>query len=208
MIRQVIFDVGGVLLTFDPGAMVSTVTSNEADSALLCREIFSHSDWCRLDRGGGEEEIFSSMKARLPARLHPQAEALFAHWHESLRPKREVGELAEELFQLGLPLYILSNAPFRFYRFREKIPAYDRMTGVMLSCEEGLLKPDPELFRRLLNRWHLRPEECFFIDDSPINVESAQWCGMNTFLFRDNVPTLRAALRQAGIPVQPPTREE
>ena len=55
MIKQIIFDVGNVLLNFDPAAMISTVTSHPRKAALLRREIFSHSDWSRLDRGEGEE---------------------------------------------------------------------------------------------------------------------------------------------------------
>lgn len=203
MVKQVIFDVGGVLLDFDPERMVRFATDDPADAALLRREIFSHADWNRLDRGEGEETVLRSMETRLPERLHPRAEAIMAHWHESLRAKEETGELAEELHGLGYPLYILSNAPWRFLKFRDLVPAYGLMTGVMLSCEEGLLKPDPALFRRLFDRFGLRPGECFFIDDSPLNIEAAQWCGMGAFQFRQDMTELRAALRAAGVPVHP-----
>lgn len=203
MIKQIIFDVGGVLLDFDPERMVRAATENDADVALLRREIFSHADWCRLDRGEGEETVLSSMEARLPQRLHPQAERILANWHKSLRPKEDMGELVRELFELQYPLYILSNAPFRFYDFRDMIPGYGLMTGVMLSCEEGLLKPDPALFRLLLDRYGFTPRECFFIDDSPLNIEAAQWCGMGAFQFRQDLSELRSALRAAGVPVAP-----
>ncbi len=203
MIKQIIFDVGNVLLNFDPAAMISTVTSHPRKAALLRREIFSHSDWSRLDRGEGEEAVLLSMKARLPGELHPLADRLMAHWHESLTPIEEMGELVEELYRLNYPLYILSNAPFRFYAFRDRIPGYDRMRGVTLSCEEGLLKPDPALYRRMLERFGLRGEETFFIDDSPLNVESAQWCALEAFQFRRDMGELRAALRARGVPVEP-----
>lgn len=202
MIRQVIFDVGGVLLDFDPAAMVAAATREPADAALLRREIFSHADWNRLDRGEGEESVLSSMKTRLPERLHPQAESIMANWHKSLRPKEDTGKLVRELHELGYPLYILSNAPWRFLTFRDLVPGYELMTGVVLSCEEGLLKPDPALFRRMLERFGFRPEECFFIDDSPLNIEAAQWCGMGAFQFRQDLSELRAALQAAGVPVR------
>ena len=203
MIRQVIFDVGGVLLDFDPAAMVAAATKDPADAALLRREIFSHADWNRLDRGEREEVVLSSMKTRLPERLWPQAESIMANWHQSLRPKEDTGELVRELHALGYPLYILSNAPWRFLVFRDLVPGYERMTGVVLSCEEGLLKPDPALFRRMLDRFGFQPEECFFIDDSPLNIEAAQWCGMGAFQFRQDLPELRSALHAAGVPVRP-----
>lgn len=202
MIKQVIFDVGGVLLDFDPEAMVAAAAEDPLDRALLRREIFSHADWSRLDRGEKEEVVLSSMKTRIPRRLWPQAESIMANWHKSLRPREDMGQLVRELFGLPYPLYILSNAPFRFYDFRDMIPGYERMTGVMLSCEEGLLKPDPALFRRLLDRFGFTAQECFFIDDSPMNIEAAQWCGMGAFQFRQDLSELRAALRAAGVPVE------
>lgn len=203
MIRQVIFDVGGVLLDFDPDAMVSAATRDPAAAALLRREIFSHSDWNRLDRGEGEEPVFRSMKNRLPRELWPQADHIRDHWHESLRAREDTGALVCELYGMGIPLYILSNAPYRFYEFRDLVPGYGLMTGVVLSCEEKLLKPDPALFHRMLERYGLRAKECFFIDDSPLNVESAQWCGWGAFQFRRDLTELRAALRAAGVAVGP-----
>ncbi len=202
MIRQVIFDVGGVLLDFDPKTMVRAATEDPSDGALLQREIFAHADWSRLDRGEKEEVVLSSMKTRIPQRLWPQAESIMANWHRSLRPKEDMGELVRELHSFPYPLYILSNAPFRFYDFRDMIPGYGLMAEVMLSCEEGLLKPDPALFRRLLDRFGLTAQECFFIDDSPMNIEAAQWCGMGAFQFRQDLSELRAALRAAGVPVE------
>ena len=133
MIKQIIFDVGNVLLDFDPAAMISAVTSHPRKAAVLRREIFSHSDWSRLDRGEGEETVLPSIKARLPGELHPLADRLMAHWHESLTPI----------------------------------------------------------------------EETFFIDDSPLNVESAQWCGLTAFQFRRDMGELRTALRARGVPVEP-----
>lgn len=203
MIKQIIFDVGGVLLDFDPAAMVRAATADEQDAALLRREIFSHADWSRLDRGEGEETVLTSMKTRLPRRLWPQADQIMANWHKSLRSKEDMGELAREVHALGYPIYILSNAPYRFYDFRDKVPGYELMTGVMLSCEEGLLKPDPALFRRMFDRFGFQPQECFFIDDSPLNIEAAQWCGMGGFQFRQDLPVLRSALQAAGVPVRP-----
>ena len=74
------------------------------------------------------------------------------------------------------------------------------MRGALLSFEEKLLKPDPELYRRLFPRFGLSPGECFFIDDLHLNVEGARWCGMKAFCYQNDISRLRAALREAGIP--------
>ena len=100
-----------------------------------------------------------------------------------------------------MPLYLLSNTSARFYRFREKIEVLPLLRGALLSFEEKLLKPDPELYRRLFSRFGLSPGECFFIDDLHLNVEAARWCGMRAFHYQNDISRLRAALREAGIPV-------
>ena len=73
------------------------------------------------------------------------------------------------------------------------------MTGVQ-TCALPIY---PAIFRRLLDRFGLKGEESFFIDDSPLNVECAQWQGLTAFQFRRDLGELRAALRAAGIPVSP-----
>ena len=64
-----------------------------------------------------------------------------------------------------------------------------------------LVKPQPEIYRLLFKKFSLKPEECFFVDDSPANVEGALYCGMTGAVFNDGVPALRKALREAGVPV-------
>ena len=202
MIKQIIFDVGGVLLDFDPAAMISAVTDDPAEAALLRQEVFGHSDWCRFDRGASPIELEESILLRLPCHLENPARELLDTWWERLAPKEEMGELVRELHGLGYPLYILSNAPVDFSHFQDRIPGWGLYRGVMLSWEEKLLKPDPELYRRLFTRFGLRPGECFFIDDSPANVEAAQWCGMSAFLYRNDPDQLRTALRGLDVPVE------
>ena len=64
-----------------------------------------------------------------------------------------------------------------------------------------LVKPQPEIYRLLFEKFSLVPEECFFVDDSPANVEGAGFCGMAGAVFNNGVPALRKALRNAGVPV-------
>ena len=197
----VIFDIGGVLMYFDTRALTAALTESGEDAALLHREVFEDIDWITMDRGGSEAEALERMKGRLPRRLHAPADRLIARWDEYLFPIPEMNALARELDALGIPLYLLSNTPDRFYRFRERIPVWPLMKGALLSFEERLLKPDPEIYRRLFSRFGLPPEECFFVDDSQANIEAARWCGMKGCLYRGDAGEVRGALRRAGIPV-------
>ena len=197
----VIFDIGGVLMYFDTRALTAAFTESAQDAALLHREIFEDIDWIAMDRGGSEAASLERMKERLPRRLHGPADRVIARWDEYLFPIPEMNALARELDGMGIPLYLLSNTPDRFCRFRERIPVWPLMRGALLSFEEHLLKPDPEIYRRLFSRFGLSPGDCFFVDDSQANIEAARWCGMKGCLYRGDAGEVRAALRRAGIPV-------
>ncbi len=201
MVKQVIFDVGNVLMGFHTRELTARFAPDPADAAFLHQEIFLHPDWPRLDRGEEEAVVVEAMLGHIPDRLREAAGALLAVWDEALVPIGETNALAADLAELGVPLYILSNTPKRFYQFRERIPAWPLMRGAVLSCEERLLKPDLAIYRRLLDRFGLLAGDSFFIDDSYTNIEAARWCGMQGHFYRNDAAALRHALRRAGIPL-------
>lgn len=201
MPKAVIFDMGGILLDFPMLELTAAYSDTAEDARLLDQAIFKNPEWSALDRGvTTEERVLAAAREQLPQRLHDSAARVIEHWDESLFPKPEMNALARELDARGVPLYLLSNTSARFYRFREKIEVWPLLRGALLSFEEKLLKPDPELYRRLFARFALAPGDCFFIDDLCLNVEAARWCGMEAFCYQNDISRLRAALREAGIP--------
>ncbi len=201
MIKNVVFDVGGVLMDFDTHAAARTVVGEE-DVERLLWDTIDHPDWIAIDRGVPPEWCIEHMKSRLPERLHAAVDTLMANWTDSLVVNPEINDLALELAEMGKDIYILSNTSASFYRFRERIPAFPVVKGCILSFEEKLLKPDPEIYRRLLTRFGLAPDECFFVDDNHLNIEAAGWCGIKGELYRHDIARLRASLRAAGVPVK------
>ena len=199
-----IFDMGNVLLNFDMHALTAAFTKNTEDAHLIYREMFDCPEWHALDRGMlTEAAVLASAQDRLPARLRDAARQVMERWDEWLVPNEEGNALARELDSLGVPLYLLSNTSERFLQFRERIPVWPLLRGTLISFEEQLMKPDPEIYRRLFSRFGLLPEECFFIDDSSLNIEAARWCGMQGYHYQNDILGLRAALRAAGVPVAP-----
>ena len=79
---------------------------------------------------------------------------------------------------------VLSNMSREFIDFLRKMPVYRCFDGEVISCEEQVVKPEPEIYRRLLDRYSLDPAETLFIDDRPVNLEAARTFGISTFLFR------------------------
>ncbi|MDO5399609.1 MAG: HAD family phosphatase [Eubacteriales bacterium] len=199
MIQNIVFDMGGVLLHFDPALFVSRVDASPEDRALLLEAVFHNPLWIEMDRGTATEaEAYADMCRRLPRHLHGQARALL-YWWQDILPMEGMEALIWELKAKGYGLYVLSNAPTNLHAYFSRIPGADCMDGLVVSADHHLLKPQRELYEVLLNKYRLRPETCFFIDDMPANVEGARAAGMSAARFTGDAAQLRSALRLAGV---------
>ncbi len=203
MIRHIVFDMGNVLIPFQPEAYIRLYTDDPGDQALLLAELFGSVEWVQGDRGIlTPQEAAQSVCRRLPEHLHQAVRQMYQNWHEYLRPPfADMEALARDLKAAGYNLYLLSNTSKAFHHFRKNIPALDCFDGTLISADVGLLKPNEEIFRLFCRKFDLLPQECYFIDDSPANVESALWVGMSGFIYRRDTPRLRLALREAGVEV-------
>ena len=204
MIKNIIFDMGNVLILWDPNKIVSRLGLNEADSELLLQEVFRDVEWVSMDHGTmSQEEGWESICRRLPERLHEAARAcVFDWWKPPLDPVPGMAELVREVKELGYHVYLCSNATSTLHRYFDRIPGSECFEGIIVSEDLKLLKPQHEIFERMFETFGLKPEECFFIDDTPLNIDGARAVGMPGALFRGDMPMLRRALRAAGIPVR------
>ena len=203
MIQNIIFDMGNVLMFYDPKRYVDAHIENEADRAIVLRELFHSVEWIRLDRGNiTQEEAAAAVCARLPEHLHHKIPVLLDHWHEDIQPIPGIEALLQELHEKGYNTYVLSNTSTAYRQFRRRLPAISSFTGEFISADFGVLKPDLVIFHSFCEKFGLKPQTCMFIDDLPCNVEAATFVGMSGFLFRQDVPTLRKALREYGVDVE------
>ena len=202
MIKNIVFDMGQVLIRFDRDYLIGRLGLTPEDGKLLMNEVLRSVEWARTDRGTmTEEEGLASVCRRLPERLHGAAAELFLRWDRPIRPVEGMAELIKELKNAGYRLYLLSNASFRQHEYWQRVPGHEFFDDTLVSCDVGSIKPEREIFRVLFERFGLKPEECFFVDDSPLNIEAAFFCGMPGAVFNDDVPALREAMRSAGIRV-------
>ena len=202
MIRSIVFDMGNVLIRFDRDYFIDRLGVSPEDKSLLMREVFQSLEWARMDRGSlTDEEAGQSVCSRLPQRLHDAAKNLVSMWDRPILPIPGMEELIQELKQAGYGIYLLSNASLRQHDYWPRVPGNQLFDGTLISSDVRLVKPQPEIYRLLLEKFSLKAEECFFVDDSPPNVEGAFYCGMPGAVFNDGVPALRKALRAAGVPV-------
>lgn len=195
-IRNVVFDMGGVLMRFDGPYFSSLYTDTPEDAALLNAALFGSTMWSLLDSGTISHETMSRYaRAHLPARLHPNLAECVAHWPERSDPIEPVNDLAIRLKGEGYGIYLLSNANTRIMEQLGHAPVLPFLDGYVVSAQERLMKPDPAIFRLLCDRFELDPSECLFVDDNADNCEGARVAGMHAFHFTGDVAALEANVR-------------
>lgn len=189
MIKNIVFDMGKVLTAYQADAVACHFIEDEAERKEVCTSVFVSPEWLLLDMGViSEEEALKKIQARLSAdHAREMARLCLERWHEyNMWPIEEMGEVVRWLKKQGFGIYLCSNASLRLLSCYQKvIPAIDCFDGILFSAEEKCIKPQKEIYLRLFDRFSLKPEECYFIDDLALNIEGARACGMDGYCFAD-----------------------
>lgn len=203
MIKNIVFDMGNVIIRFDPELFMVRLGLAEEDRRLLKRELFVSLEWSRMDRGSlTDEEAAEIVCHRVPERLHDAVRRLVGMWDRPILPVEGMYELVEELRGMGYGIYLLSNASFRQHDYWPRVPASKFFDGTLISADVKLVKPQPEIYRLLCDKFSLVPEECVFIDDSTSNAEGAYFCGINALVFHGDAHEMRLKLNELGVKVK------
>lgn len=198
MIKNIVFDMGKVLVDYEGHKVGAVFMEDEAERKEVCTSVFDSQEWLLLDMGLiSEEDALKRMQSRLSTdHAKEMAKLCLKHWHEyNMYPVKEMGELVRELKEQGYGIYLCSNASLRLLTYTNIIPGIEYFDGVLFSAEVKCMKPQKEMYGHLFQRFHLKPEECFFIDDLLMNVEGARECGMEGYCFADrNIEALKECL--------------
>jgi 2-haloacid dehalogenase len=184
-LRSVVFDLGGVLIDWDPRYLYRGVFSDEEEMERFLSEVCSPRWNRQLDLGRPLEEAVAELCARYP-RYAREIEAYHSRWGEMLGgPITGSVELLKRLHERGVPLYALTNwSSETFAIARERYGFLGWFEEIVVSGEEKVAKPDPEIYRRLIGRCHLKPRSTLFVDDVEENVEAARSLGFYGVVFR------------------------
>lgn len=196
-IKNVIFDMGNVLMRFDGPYFSAQFTDNEEDAAALNRALFASPVWNLLDSGTvSYDTMLRVARAHLDERLWPNLDACFAGWAKYSSPIEETNALVHELKDAGYGVYLLSNAGTRIHEQLDHMPAWELMDGAVVSAEERMMKPDPAVYQLLCGRYGLEPAECLFVDDNADNCEGARVAGMRAVRYAGDVSAIREELAE------------
>jgi putative hydrolase of the HAD superfamily len=187
MVKNVVLDMGNVLLNFNPEVSLNLYCSSEEEKEIIRRELFHGPEWKLGDKGEiKDKDRFDLVKIRVPVEHHEALRNCADNWAICMTPLEGAREFCERIKELGLGIYVLSNASDAFYEYFPKFLPLDFFNGVFVSSNYRMLKPDVEIYKRFLKEYDLKPEECLFVDDMEVNVEAAKEAGMNAFHFNGN----------------------
>ena len=198
-ITAVIFDFGGVLIEWDPRNLYRRYF-DDAESMERFLEEIDFMEWNALqDKGRPFAEGVADLTAQFPQHAD-LIRAYHEHWEESIgEPITPVIEILKRVKAAGWPVYGLSNWSMEtFPIIRKQHTFFNLLDGYLLSGEVKLVKPDPAIFQRMLEKIGRKPEECVFIDDNPANVVAARALNIVTIQYQ-SPEQLERELQQLGI---------
>jgi 2-haloacid dehalogenase len=200
-INAVVFDLGGVVLDWNPRHLYRSVFGDADEVDYFLREICTLEWHAQHDNGRPMAETIPLLTEQYPDYAGP-----IGVWRE--RYIDMVGgyidgmpSLLDELAAAGVPRYALTNMPAEVVaELRAAFPILDQFDGMIVSGEELVMKPDPEIYRRLTTRFELDPARTVFVDDMAVNVDAAWELGFRAVRY-ETTPELRHELVRWGLPL-------
>lgn len=179
MIKNIIFDLGNVLISWMPEEYLKKINYPENIRNTIMTDIFGSSEWAMLDNGDiTTREAIDAIV--LKSTLKREEIALVFNFRTDIMyPLDENVRLLPELKKQGFKLYFLSNFPLDIFEVVKNDYFFFRyFDGGIISAEVKLSKPDVRIFQYMINNYSLVPEECLYIDDIENNVRAAETTGM------------------------------
>ena len=177
--RTVVFDLGGVLIDWNPRHLYRKMFDDEAEMERFLREICSNAWNLQMDRGMPFEEGVATLSQKHPD-MAPSIEAFWIRWEEMIEGAIDgTVEILKQLYARDVPLYALSNWSAQTWPFaRDRFTFLELFKGLVISGFEGTMKPEEKIFRILLERHDIDPATAVFIDDRVENVAVAERLGI------------------------------
>lgn len=200
MVKNIVFDMGGVLIDFNFPKTIKEYFP-EKYHEILKREVFCSSLWQELDGGTlRSDEAIEMILPKIPEETRDLVKTMVNDFYPYMPPFPQMYDFVKRIKDAGYPVYLLSNATPRVFDQYLNIPSLTLMDGFFISALYKLRKPQREIYEAFCNKFSLNPEECFFIDDMPQNIEGAKAFGMKGHVFKiTEIEALERALNDEGV---------
>ena len=199
MIKNIIFDIGNVLLKFTPVEFLKDKFHDEEVVNALYKNIFLSREWIELDRGTiTDEEAIDRFCSRDP-KHKSEIKEVMKTWNEMHLPVEGTSEFLKRMKEKGYKIYLLSNYHLKAYEFiNSKYDFIKNVDGEIISYRVKLLKPEPEIYKALMDKYNLKPEESVFVDDTQVNIEAAEKLGLHGVIF-NGAESMEKELEKIGV---------
>ena len=183
--KNLVFDMGNVLIEWNSEKILQAITDDRKLQNLLRKEVFETGLWVQTDEGvKTREEMIEIVTAKIGEEYRNEITQLSRYWYKYVDVYTKVQDRIIELSKNGYNIYILSNTAYTFYDLVKEgyLPVTSIAKGIVLSCEERVLKPNEKIYNILLERYNLDPHDTMFFDDLPENIWGAARCRINGFV--------------------------
>ena len=188
VVLNIVFDLGGVVVTWEPEVIIAQVFANPVVQALVRTEILGHADWLALDRGTLLRQDAIVRAVQRTGLSEADVAALLRQVPPALVAITETVDLLYRLKAQGHTLFCLSNMHVASIEHLEKAYTFwEVFTGVVISCRLHLCKPEPAIYAYLLETYALDGAQTVFIDDTEVNLTAAAQFGLHTIKFESPV---------------------
>lgn len=198
MIKNIIFDLGNVMIDFSPKEYVeSKIAQEKVEEIYKC--IFQSEEWPMLDRGTINEENARRNIISRNIENEDLINAVFDNWYDILIPIENSVDILKKLKENGYKVYYLSNFHCAAFEYMdEKYDLFKLFDGGVFSFKEKLLKPEREIYDKIIQEYNLTSSETIFIDDTEVNVKAARKLGLKGIVL-DDPKNLLAELQKFDI---------
>lgn len=179
MVKNLIFDLGNVLISFKPSEYFDKNNYPETIKTTILSDIFGSQEWLMLDKGEITTPEAIDSIAKKSSLNKKEIDHIFNLRTDLMFPLDQNVRLLPELKKRGFRLYYLSNFPLDIFdEIKDGYYFFKYFDGGLISAEVKSSKPDDPIYRTLLEKYSLIPGECLFVDDLEINVKTAEAIGM------------------------------
>lgn len=180
-IKTIIFDIGKVLVEFDWKYYIECHGYSDNMNQELAETLFLNNLWKERDRGGKTEEEYIRLFIEESPHLEKEIRELFENIIDIVEVYPFSNEWLKNLKNQGYGIYLLSNySKASFENDRKKFDFLEYVDGKIISYEIQSVKPEPTIYKELLEKYNINPKEAIFLDDLEDNLEMAKSFGINT----------------------------
>lgn len=198
MVKNIIFDIGNVMLKFDPKTYIrSKIGEEKLEEMHKC--IFQSDEWPMLDRGViTEKEAIKNIVSR-NVENEKLINSVFENWYDMLIPIESSMDVLRKLKEESYNVYYLSNFHLAAFEYiNKKYGLFELFDGGVVSYKEKLIKPEKEIYEKIISQYNLEQDKTVFIDDMEENVEAAIELGLKGIVLR-NPEELKIELEKINI---------